>query len=119
MGCYGQVLHSLNARQVVTTSQHSTSNGSERIASLNVAAWLRIPGASNDAVALTIAYVDGGQQYEIAVDEGRVNSQQDILLSGIAHLPIRRRLEQVELRLRSHGSYSRVQVEEIFVQPLH
>lgn len=101
MGCYDKVLQSLDARQLAATSNLAADYGNHRIASLNIAAWVSVADASELPVTLTVSYRDGGQYHEVAVDRGCAGHSRDLLLSGVAHLPIRRKLEHVELHLRS------------------
>ena len=55
-------------------------------------------------------------QREVAVDHGRIDRQQRILLSGIARLPVRQKVENMQVRLKSATAFSRLVVEEFFVQ---
>lgn len=119
MGCYDKILQSLDARQLAATSSLAADCGNHRIASLNIAAWVSVADASEMPVTLSVSYRDGGQYHEVAVDRGCAGFNRDVLLSGVAHLPIRRKLEQVELRLRSQETPCRIQIQDIFVQPLH
>ena len=67
-------------------------------------------------VTLVVTYRDGEQAREVAVDHGTVNAQSRILLSGIARLPFRQRIEDMQVRLRTAVGLSRLVVEEIFIQ---
>lgn len=87
-----------------------------RVADFNVAAWLQLPGLSDLPVSLTLSYRDGDRRREVPVDHGRLNGHGKILLSGIARLPVRLRLEDVQVRLKSAVQVYSLIVEELFVQ---
>lgn len=86
------------------------------VADYNIAAWLHLPDACDLLVSLVVSYLDGGRQREVAVDHGRIDRQQRILLSGIARLPVRQKVENMQVRLKSATAFSRLVVEEFFVQ---
>ena len=87
-----------------------------RVAEFNVAAWLHLPGLANLPVSLLISYRDGGNLREVMVDHGKVNQHSKILLSGVARLPVKQKIEDMQVRLRSAVSASSLIVEELFLQ---
>ncbi len=87
-----------------------------RVAEYNVATWLLIPGLANLPVSLLVSYRDGNQYREVNVDHGKVSANGKILLSGIANLPVRQRIEEMQVRLRSAVPAQSLVVEEFFVQ---
>ncbi len=87
-----------------------------RVAEFNVAAWLHLPGLANLPVSLLISYRDGGNLREVMVDHGKVNQHSKILLSGVARLPVKQKIEDMQVRLRSAVSANSLIVEELFVQ---
>jgi hypothetical protein len=87
-----------------------------RVAEFNVAAWLQVPGLANLPVSLLVSYQDGSKRREVMVDHGKVNSYSKILLSGIARLPTKQKIEDVQIRLRSAVPVTSLVVEELFVQ---
>lgn len=88
-----------------------------RVAEYNVATWLQLPGLANLPVSLLVSYRDGDKRREVSIDHGKVNAQGKILLSGIARLPVKHRIEDMQVRLRSAvAAQSRLVVEEFFVQ---
>lgn len=87
-----------------------------RVAEFNVAAWLHLPGLANLPVSLLISYRDGGNLREVMIDHGKVNQHSKILLSGVARLPVKQKIEDMQVRLRSAVSANSLIVEELFVQ---
>lgn len=87
-----------------------------RVAEYNVATWLHIPGLTNLPVSLLVSYRDGEKRREVNVDHGKVSATGKILLSGIARLPVRQRIEEMQVRLRSAVPAPSLVVEEFFVQ---
>jgi hypothetical protein len=87
-----------------------------RVAEYNVAAWLQLPGLANLPVSLLVSYRDGDKRREVNVDHGKVNAQGKILLSGIARMPIKQKIEDMQVRLRSAVPAQSLVVEEFFVQ---
>lgn len=87
-----------------------------RVAEYNVAAWLQLPGLANLPVSLLVSYRDGEKRREVNVDHGKVNAQGKILLSGIARMPVRQKIEDMQVRLRSAVPAQSLVVEEFFVQ---
>lgn len=112
-----QLLHALTPPQLAAAHPQTTALDG-RMVELEVAAWLHLPGLSDLPVSLLVSYRDGDQQREVSVDHGRIDPQQRILLSGVARLPVRRKLEGVELRLRSAVTPQSIKIEDIFVQPI-
>ncbi|UTW08637.1 hypothetical protein [Pseudomonas benzenivorans] len=87
-----------------------------RVVEYNVAAWLQLPGLASLPVSLLISYRDGDKRREVAVDHGKVSIHSKILLSGIARLPIKQKIEDMQVRLRSAVPTQSLVVEELFVQ---
>lgn len=87
-----------------------------RVAEYNVATWLQLPGLANLPVSLLISYRDGDKRREVSVDHGKVNAHGKILLSGIARMPVRQKIEDMQVRLRSAVPAQSLVVEEFFVQ---
>lgn len=87
-----------------------------RVAEYNVATWLQLPGLANLPVSLLVSYRDGEKRREVNVDHGKVNAQGKILLSGIARMPVKQRIEDMQVHLRSAVPAQSLVVEEFFVQ---
>ncbi|MDM9652697.1 hypothetical protein QU755_14720 [Pseudomonas wenzhouensis] len=87
-----------------------------RVAEYNVATWLHIPGLANLPVSLLVSYRDGDKRREVNVDHGKVNAHGKILLSGVARMPVRLKIEDMQVRLRSAVPAQSLVVEEFFVQ---
>lgn len=87
-----------------------------RVAEYNIAAWLQLPGLANLPVSLLVSYRDGDKRHEVAVDHGKVSVHNKILLSGIARLPVKQKIEDMQVRLRSAVATPAIAVEELFVQ---
>ncbi|VXC23204.1 hypothetical protein [Pseudomonas sp. 8O] len=87
-----------------------------RVAEYNVATWLQLPGLANLPVSLLVSYRDGDKRREVNVDHGKVNAHGKILLSGIARMPVRLKIEDMQVRLRSAVPAQSLVVEEFFVQ---
>lgn len=87
-----------------------------RVAEYNVATWLQLPGLANLPVSLLVSYRDGDKRREVNVDHGKVNAQGKILLSGIARMPVKQKIEEMQVRLRSAVPAQSLVVEEFFVQ---
>ncbi|QLC74288.1 hypothetical protein LPB260_26730 [Pseudomonas sp. LPB0260] len=87
-----------------------------RVAEYNVAVWLQLPGLASLPVSLLINYRDGDKRREVAVDHGKVSAHNKILLSGIARLPVKQKIEDMQVRLRSAVPAQSLVVEELFVQ---
>ncbi|ARS48264.1 MULTISPECIES: hypothetical protein [Pseudomonadaceae] len=87
-----------------------------RVAEYNVATWLQLPGLANLPVSLLVSYRDGDKRREVNVDHGKVNAQGKILLSGIARMPVKQKIEDMQVRLRSAVPAQTMVVEEFFVQ---
>lgn len=94
--------------------QLSTYEG--RVAEFNVATWLQLPGLANLPVSLLVSYRDGDKRREVMIDHGKVNAHGKILLSGIARMPVKQKIEEMQVRLRSAVPASALVVEELFVQ---
>lgn len=87
-----------------------------RIAEFNVAAWLQLPGLANLPVSLLISYRDGTTRREVMIDHGKASQHNKILLSGIARLPVKQKIEEMQVRMRSAVPCTSLIVEELFVQ---
>ena len=87
-----------------------------RVAASNVPPWLHLPVLANLPVSLLTSHRDGGNLREVMVDHGKVNQHSKILLSGVARLPVKQKIEDMQVRLRSAVSASSLIVEELFVQ---
>lgn len=87
-----------------------------RVAEYNVATWLQLPGLANLPVSLLVSYRDGDRRREVSVDHGKVSSHNKILLSGVARLPVKHKIEDMQIRLRSAVPAATLVVEELFIQ---
>lgn len=87
-----------------------------RVAEYNVAAWLQLPGLANLPVSLIVSYQDGSQPREVAIDHGKVNAHDKVMLSGVARLPVKQKIENMQVRLRCAVPARTLVVEELFVQ---
>ncbi|WP_213664346.1 hypothetical protein, partial [Stutzerimonas stutzeri] len=72
-----------------------------RVAEFNIASWLQLHGQAGLGVSLVMKYRDGQQRREAAVDHGRTDSNGRILLSGVARLTVRSRIEDLQVYLRT------------------
>jgi len=89
-----------------------------RVAEFNVASWLQLPGQAGLTVSLVARYRDGQQLREAAVDHGRTDDAGKILLSGVARLPVRQRIDDLQIHLRPAAAVPAIRVEELFVDPV-
>ena len=87
-----------------------------RVAEYNIATWLQLPGLANLPVSLLVSYRDGDKRREVNVDHGKVNAHGKILLSGIARMTVKHKIEDMQVRLRSAVPVQGLLVEELFVQ---
>lgn len=87
-----------------------------RVTEFNIATWLHLPGLANLPVSLLISYQDGSVKREVVIDHGKVSAHGKILLSSVARLPVKHKIELMQVRLRSALSISGLVVEELFVQ---
>jgi hypothetical protein len=87
-----------------------------RVAEYNIATWLQLPGLANLPVSLLVSYRDGDKLHEVSVDHGKVSPQDKILLSGVARLPVKKKIEDMQIRLRSAIPAATLVVEELFIQ---
>ncbi|MCQ4294557.1 hypothetical protein NAU58_03095 [Pseudomonas stutzeri] len=94
----------------------TTYDGS--VAEFNVASWLQLQGHAGLVVSLVAKYRDGQQQREAAVDHGRTDGAGKILLSGVAQLPVRHKIEELQIYLRPAAKVTAITVEELFVHPV-
>ncbi|HSC83292.1 MAG TPA: hypothetical protein VLC30_06700 [Pseudomonas sp.] len=101
---------------IVNSARTSVTPYEGRVAEFNVAAWLQVPGLANLPVSLIVSYNDGSQRREVAVDHGKVNIHNKVMLSGIARLPAKQKIEDMQIRLRSAVQVQGLVVEELFVQ---
>ncbi|BAN50175.1 hypothetical protein [Metapseudomonas resinovorans] len=101
---------------IVDVARSSLTAFDGRVADFNVAAWLNLPGMADLPVSLLVSYLDGDRRREVAVDHGRPNAKGKILLSGIARLPFKQKIEQMQVRLRAAVPIKSLLVDELFVQ---
>ncbi|MFZ6048662.1 hypothetical protein ACFW0H_21380 [Pseudomonas sp. CR3202] len=102
--------------RVVEVARSTLTAFEGRVADFNVAAWLHLPGMTELPVSLLVSYLDGEQYREVAVDHGKLNPRGKILLAGIARLPFRQKIEQMQIRMRCAVPIRGLLVEELFVQ---
>ncbi|MPS41952.1 MAG: hypothetical protein E2596_00820 [Pseudomonas sp.] len=102
--------------RIVDVAQLLVTPYEGRVAEYNVATWLQLPGLANLPVSLLVSYRDGDKRREVNVDHGKVNAHGKILLSGIARMPVRLKIEDMQVRLRSAVPAQSLVVEEFFVQ---
>jgi hypothetical protein len=88
-----------------------------KVAEFNVAAWLQLPGQIGRSLSLLARYRDGNTVREVAIDHGRVDQVGKILLSGVANLPVRHSIEELQIVARSIYELNAVTVDELFAQP--
>lgn len=112
---HDQLIGPVPAR-IVDVARVLTTPYDGRVAEYNIATWLQLPGQANLPVSLLVSYRDGDKSREITVDHGRVNGHNKILLSGIARLPVKHKIENMQVRLRAAVSTQTLVVEELFVQ---
>lgn len=103
---------------IVNSARTGVTPYEGRVAEFNVAAWLHLPGLANLPVSLLVSYRDGSQQREVAVEHGKVNAHNKVMLSGVARLPVKQKIEDMQIRLRSAVPAKTLVVEELFVQPV-
>lgn len=101
---------------IVNSARLNVTPYEGRVGEFNVAVWLHLPGLANLPVSLIVRYRDGNQAREVAVDHGKVNSHNKVMLSGIARLPMKHKIEDMQVRLRSAVPAQTLVVEELFVQ---
>jgi hypothetical protein len=101
---------------VVNVARLQVTQYEGRIAEFNVATWLQLPGLASLPVSLLISYRDGTTRREVMVDHGKVSQHNKILLSGVARLPVKQKIEDMQVRLRSAVAPQTLVVEELFVQ---
>ncbi|WP_043311477.1 hypothetical protein [Pseudomonas sp. ML96] len=101
---------------IVNSARLSVTPYEGRVGEFNVAVWLHVPGLANLPVSLMVRYRDGSQVREVAVDHGKVNVHNKVMLSGIARLPMKTKIEEMQVRLRSAVPAQTLIVEELFVQ---
>lgn len=89
-----------------------------RVAEFNIAGWLQLHGHAGLKVSLMMKYRDGQQCREAAVDHGHTDGNGRILLSGVARLPVKSRIEDLQVMLRTSVAVELLKVEELFVQPV-
>ncbi len=103
---------------IINSARMQLSTYEGRVAEFNVATWLQLPGLANLPVSLLISFRDGEKRREVMIDHGKVNAHGKILLSGIARMPVKYKIEEMQVRLRSAVPTSALVVEELFVQPV-
>ncbi|MBD9414405.1 hypothetical protein IB234_07505 [Pseudomonas sp. PDM16] len=101
---------------IVNSARLNVTPYEGRVGEFNVAVWLHLPGLANLPVSLIVRYRDGNQAREVAVDHGKVNGHNKVMLSGIARLPMKHKIEDMQVRLRSAVPAQTLVVEELFVQ---
>lgn len=101
---------------IVNSARTSVTPFEGRVAEFNVAVWLQLPGLANLPVSLMVSYHDGSQQREVTIDHGKVNVHNKVMLSGVARLPVKQKIENMQVRLRCAVAASTLVVEELFVQ---
>ena len=102
--------------QIINLARTIVTAYDGRVAEFNIAAWLQLVGLERLPVSLMIRYLDGEQRREVAVDHGNVGAHGKVLLSGIARLPVKQKIQHAEVFLRSAVPAQSVLVEELFVQ---
>jgi hypothetical protein len=102
--------------QVISLARTVVTPYDGRVAEFNIAAWLQLKGLENLPVSLMLRYLDGEQQREVAVEHSKVGAQGKVLLSGIARLPIKHNLQNLQVFLRTAVPAQSMLVEELFVQ---
>lgn len=102
--------------RIVDVAQLLVTPYEGRVAEYNIATWLHLPGLANLPVSLLVSYRDGDKRREVSVDHGKVNAHGKILLSGIARMPVRQKIEDMQVRMRSAVPAQSLVVEEFFVQ---
>lgn len=102
--------------RIVDVAQLLVTPYEGRVAEYNIATWLHLPGLANLPVSLLVSYRDGDKRREVSVDHGKVNSHGKILLSGVARMPVKQKLQQAQICLRSAIAAQALIVEELFVQ---
>ncbi len=101
---------------IVNSARLSVTPYEGRVGEFNVAVWLHLPGLANLPVSLMVRYRDGNQLREVAVDHGKVNGHNKVMLSGVARMPMKVKIEDMQVRLRSAVPAQTLIVEELFVQ---
>lgn len=104
--------------RIIDSARQQVTPFEGRVSEFNVAAWLQVPGLANLPVSLMVSYRDGEAKREVSVDHGKVNNVGKVLLSGIARMPVKTRIEGVQVRLHSAVPTRALVVEELFVQPV-
>ncbi|WP_044873845.1 hypothetical protein [Pseudomonas sp. LFM046] len=102
--------------RVVEVARSTLTPFEGRVADFNVASWLHLPGMADLPVSLLVNYMDGEQRREVTVDHGRLNSKGKILLAGVARLPFKHKIVQMQVHLRCAVPVQGLVVEELFVQ---
>ncbi|MDP3844940.1 MAG: hypothetical protein Q8R10_00715 [Pseudomonas sp.] len=102
--------------QIINLARPLVTAYDGRVAEFNIAAWLQLSGLERLPVSLMIRYLDGEQRREVAVDHGNVGAHGKVLLSGIARLTVKQKIQQAEVFLRSAVPAQSLLVEELFVQ---
>jgi hypothetical protein len=115
LNVHDKLIGSVPAR-IVDVARSQLTDYEGRVTEYNVAIWLQLPGLANLPVSLQVRYRDGGKQREVSVDHGNINAQGKILLSGIARMPFKQRIEDMQVHLRSAVPVAALVVEEFFVQ---
>jgi len=74
-------LSKLRKKPAELTSENITKGKAIEF-SLNLAAWMRVPGSANQTISLIISYEDEKSEYSLIVDEAEISSNFSLMLSG-------------------------------------
>lgn len=102
--------------QVINLAHTIVTAYDGRVAEFNIAAWLQLKGLESLPVSLMVRYLDGDRPCEIAVEHSKVGAQGKVLLSGVARLGVKHKLQNVQVFLRTAVPAQSMLVEELFVQ---
>lgn len=102
--------------RLLETAQFIVTPYDGHVTEFNVAVWLRVPGLAGLPVSLRVVYRDGSKRHALQVDHGNVSSTERIMLSGVARMSIRFKLEEMEIHLSSAIPARSLVVEELYVQ---
>jgi hypothetical protein len=102
--------------RIVDAARATLIPGEGKVMEYNVAAWIQLPGMAELPVSLIVRFVDGNTPREVTVDHGKVNPLNKIMLSGVARLPVKQKIEDMQVHLRSAVPVNILMVEELFVQ---
>ncbi|WP_462382469.1 hypothetical protein [Pseudomonas sp. Marseille-QA0892] len=91
--------------------------GTEDVA-LDIAAWLLMPGLAGEQVSLAVSYDVNGEEREIQIDQGEVDSTHRILLASVAQLPMASKPRAANVVLHGPALPRGMVVESLYVKPL-